>query len=80
VLGLVLLPFSLLGLLADGVGIFGFSPFLTALALGWQARRVSADTAVAQRSLRFWLGALLYVAGGVLVQVQFAPVYQQSLR
>lgn len=72
-LGLVLLPFSLLGMLASGVGAFGFSPFVTALVIGRQAKLANTASPPHQRPHRFWLGALLYVAGCVIAQALKGP-------
>lgn len=77
-LGLVLLPFSIFGLFVNGIGIFGFSPFLTALAIGWQANSARKNAAAQEHSLRFWLGAFLYFAGSAAVQGLAGPAYHRS--
>jgi hypothetical protein len=75
-LGLVLLPFSLLGLLANGVGILGLSPFVTALVIGRQAKLAHVHCAASRSPYRFWLGAGLYVAGCLATQVALSPPLQ----
>jgi hypothetical protein len=77
-LGLVLLPFSILGsFAADGVGILGFSPFLTALVFGAQGKPANADPGTQRQQIGFWLGVFLYVTGCVVVQALAGPPYQR---
>jgi hypothetical protein len=77
-LGLVLLPFSVLGVFVDGVGLLGFSPFLTALVFGAQAKPANADPVLQPQPIRFWLGAFLYATGCVVVQALAGPAYQRA--
>jgi hypothetical protein len=77
-LGLVLLPFGILGsFAADGVGVLGFSPFLTALVFGAQAKPANPEPVAQRRPFRFWLGVFLYVIGCVVVQALAGPPYQR---
>jgi hypothetical protein len=65
-LGIVLLPLSLLGVAAFGIGLLGLSPFLSGTVVGWRAlenyRRASPDG----RLPRFILGFVVFpLAAGI---------------
>lgn len=50
-LGAALLPFSVLGALAFGVGLLGLTPYVSSLLLGWSAWMEYRDAAVPHRRL-----------------------------
>ncbi|NQU26429.1 MAG: hypothetical protein HQ567_34520 [Candidatus Nealsonbacteria bacterium] len=83
-LGIVLLPMSLLGtLLAAGVGLLGFVPFLTAVVFARNAVRATrqARRTLPQR-LGVWvvIGALLAVAAAMLISRTIGPALGDMLR
>jgi hypothetical protein len=78
-LGVVILPFSLFGILFLGVGLLGFSPFLAAaLFARWGYRSLRAST-LSRRHLSALAGAIAFC--GILVGTQFtvSHVLQSSI-
>jgi hypothetical protein len=69
-LGMVLLPFSLLGTFFFGVGLLGLSPFASSLVVGWWARRAYRDAPASHRRLRVLAGFLAF--GGACAGAQWA--------
>lgn len=67
-LGIVLLPFSLLGTLFFGVGLLGLSPFLSALVFGRWSHRMLRRALPRHRMLEATAGFLLFFAIPVGVQ------------
>jgi hypothetical protein len=63
-IGLIILPFTLLGLFVFGIGIFGFIPFLTGLVY-LRNGRSAFELANNHRAGSVWIGAV--VVGGVVV-------------
>jgi hypothetical protein len=61
-LGVVLLPFSVLGTLFFGVGLLGLSPFLSAMVFGRWSRRVFAGAPPSRRMSKGFAGFLLFFA------------------
>jgi len=68
VLGVAMLPMSAFGTLFFGYGLLGLSPFFTALAFSYQARRAFREAPRELRIGRFMLGVVLYVGACGLVQ------------
>lgn len=85
VIGLVLLPFSFLGLMFAGIGLFGFTPFLTGLIYLRNGRRAlrhaKTDAPVPGRRLTpVLLSALLALALPAAAQWQVTRLITQATR
>jgi len=77
--GLVLLPFSLLGLLLAGIGLFGFTPFLTGfvyLRNGFRALKHKEQLQTV-RDARFFIG-LMILGLALIVTLPVAAQWQTS--
>lgn len=62
-LGLLLLPLSAIGLLAMGIGLLGFSPFLCAAVLGYRACSAFGGAPLRHRTAHAALGFGLFFIG-----------------
>jgi len=68
-LGLALLPLTFMGTFFFGVGLLGFTPFLSAVVVGRRARMAYREDATRRRSIRFLVGFILFF--GVCATVQW---------
>ncbi len=70
VVGVVLLPFSLMGLIL-GIGIFGFTPFLTGIVYARNGVRAlrspRTDTSISTRAMIVSLGSLFVIGAPLLL-------------
>jgi hypothetical protein len=66
VLGVAVLPFSVLGTLFFGIGLLGLSPFVSSLVVGWRARKAYRASGHLHRPAQAGLGLLFFltVSGG----------------
>ena len=82
-IGIIILPFSVLGLIFFFIGILGFTPFLTAFVYLRNAVRAvnAAKPVLAQRKLMAMLalGGVLVSGPCLLLQVQIERVVTQSM-
>jgi hypothetical protein len=78
-LGLVLLPFSLLGILFLGVGLLGLSPFLAAAVFARWSLHAFRGSNASHRRASALLGALVFFGMLVGTQVAIAHVLQAAL-
>ncbi len=74
ILGLVMLPYSALGIFAEGIGCFGFLPFAAAVIYGrnaWRAYRLARTLTSDQTYIRLsiFAGAVLLLGISALAQV-----------
>jgi hypothetical protein len=72
-LGLAILPFSLLGILFLGVGLLGFSPFLSAAVFGVRARRAFREAPPRLRTFQAAAGGLVF--GGLCIGAQVSATH-----
>lgn len=74
-LGLAMLPFSLIGLLLFGLGALGFMPFLVALVYWRNARMAWAEVETGNSALRLTLVILgfVFVLGQPTLTSRYAP-------
>lgn len=83
VIGIIILPFSVLGLIFFFIGILGFTPFLTAFVYLRNGVRAvnTAKLLLVQPKLRAMLvlGGVLVISPCLLLQVQIERVIAQSI-
>lgn len=74
-LGLAMLPFSLIGLLLFGLGALGVMPFLVALVYWRNARMAWSEVGAVNNTLRFALAiaGFVFVFGLPTLTTQYAP-------
>jgi len=78
-LGVALLPFSIVGILLMGLGLLGFSPFLTGAVFARRAELIYAAAPSHGRRTRFWLGFAAFFAFAAGVQWRATAVWQDSV-
>jgi hypothetical protein len=82
-LGLVLLPFSLIGIAVNGIGLLGLMPLFTALTYFAHARRAASRARVAlgarRATLLALLSALLVLGVPAAFQAQFSRLTRQAI-
>ena len=81
-IGVVLLPFSLVGLML-GIGIFGFTPFLTGIVYlrnGVRAlRSPRTDISIFTRAVTFLLGSLVVIGAPLLLGLAIHQAVESSV-
>lgn len=80
VLGVVLLPFSLLGTLFFGIGLLGLSPFLSSLVVAWRARKAYRASDHLHRLARAGFGLLFFLSVSGGTQWGASEALKRSLR
>ena len=78
-LGLVILPFSLIGTLFMGVGLLGFSPFLAAAVFARWSYRSLRSSSGSRRYVSAFAGVLALSALGLGTQVTVSHVLDSSI-
>ncbi len=80
--GLVLLPFSLMGLII-GIGIFGFTPFLTGIVYLRNGSRAlqnpRTDSTIPTRALTFGLSAVIVIGAPILLGFAIHQAIENSV-
>jgi len=82
VVGLVLSPFSVFGMMLYGIGIFGFTPFFTSLVYlrnGVRAWRAGSNAPALFRTASLFLGILLVVIIPPILSAQLHSFVDNSL-
>jgi hypothetical protein len=79
VLGLAILPFSLLGILVMGIGLLGLSPFVTAVVFAAWSRRALAEGVGRFRLAQAIAGAVCFMATCGGAQLAASHVLQASV-
>jgi hypothetical protein len=83
-IGVVLLPLSLIGIALAGLGLLGFTPFLTALVFWRNGRRafdLSHDEVTGGRKLAALALALIFILGlPVTAHLKISGITEESIR
>jgi len=79
ILGLAILPFSLIGMILMGLGLLGLSPFLAAVVFAWWSRRAFRESNAGHRWLHSAAGAVVFLGVCLGTQAATAHVLRSSL-